>query len=68
MLEAQTMASNPVFSRLDKQMYARRLCRLRSGRGGRHRRPAPGVQDTVSPRQLEELYQRRPPARSRPAG
>ena len=51
------MASNPVFNRLDKQMNQGGYAGFGGGRGSA---PAsgPGVQDTMTASQLEELYQR----------
>ena len=51
------MASNPVFSRLDKQMNQGGYAGFGGGRGSAPV-SGPGVQDTMTASQLEELYQR----------
>ena len=50
------MASNPVFNRLDKQMNQGGYAGF--GRGSGRGATGPGVQDTMSASQLEDLYNR----------
>ena len=50
------MASNPVFNRLDKQMNQGGYAGFGGGRGSAPMSTGPGVQDTMSAAQLEDLY------------
>jgi uncharacterized YccA/Bax inhibitor family protein len=52
------MASNPVFNRLDKQMNQGGYAAFGSGRGSAPTGAGPGVQDTMSAGQLQDLYNR----------